>query len=130
MTDSTRHYVTQRWAAMAGVGGAAAIARGALLDTRSLAKLAPFDGAEEAWPAWRFVFERYAMLLSTDLYKHTNKTADLDENPYIREIGGAVVSLPRVLFELLLGLVHKTALSIMMSVEKGNGLQGWRRPKR
>ncbi len=85
---------------------AGATTPGALLDTRSLTKPVPFHGSESGWPAWCFVFESYAMLLSADLYKHMTKAADLDDDPYLHEMADVAMNLSRVLFAVLASLVQ------------------------
>ena len=100
-----------------------------LLDTWGVAKPQTSDGGEAAWPAWCFVFESYALLLSKDLARHMDKACDLDEDPYIHEMADSAVELARVLYAILVSVVQNKALSILLNVEKGNGLQAWRRLK-
>jgi hypothetical protein len=101
-----------------------------LLDPRGVAKPQVFDGSESNWPAWCFVFESYALLLSKDLAKHMDKAADLDDEPFLHEMMDNAVELARVLYAILVSVVQNKALSILMNTEKGNGLQAWRRLKR
>ena len=109
---------------------AAAVSGLNLPDTRGVAKPQVFDGGEGSWPAWCFVFESYPLLLSKDLARDVDKAADLEEEPYLHETADSAVELARVLYAILVSVVQSKALSIMMNVEKGNGLQAWRRLKR
>jgi hypothetical protein len=97
---------------------AGATTPGALLDTRSVAKPVPFDGSESGLPAWRFVFESYAMLQSAEFYKHMNNTADLGEDPHVHEMADEAVNLSRVFFVVLVSLVPNRLLSSMMNAER------------
>ena len=103
---------------------AAAAGLDRLLDTRGVAKPQVFDGSESNWPAWCFVFESYALLLSKDLAKHMDKAADLEDEPFLHEMADSAIELARVLYAILVSVVQNKGLSILMNTEKGNGLQG------
>jgi hypothetical protein len=55
---------------------------------------------------------------------------DFDEEPCLHDVAETAKEHSRVLFALLVSLVHGLAINILMSTEKSNGLQGWRRLKR
>ena len=60
---------------------------------------------------------------SKDFSRHMDKAADLEDEPYLHEMVDSAVELARVLYAILVSVVQIKALSILMNVEKGNGLQ-------
>ena len=104
----------------------AAIGAGGLIDTKAYGKLRTFDGKEESWATWSFVARSYFGLLSPQFDTYISASEAQSVPVAMAELTERAQVHSRTLYHVLVQSVEGKALSILMNVEKQNGLEGWR----
>ncbi|CAE7029215.1 GIP [Symbiodinium sp. CCMP2592] len=102
------------------------IGSGGLIDTKAYGKLRTFDGKEESWPTWAFVARSYFGLLSPAFETCLNTAENHPGVRALADLSDQEAIHARTLYHVLVQSVEGKALSILMNVEKLNGLEGWR----
>eukprot|EP00439_Symbiodinium_sp_Y106_P052723 s3817_g7.t1 len=99
---------------------------GGLIDTKAYGKLRSFDGKEESWSTWPFVARSYFGLLSPAFENYLTQAEGRQGPMPLRDMTEQEAIHARTLYHVLVQSVEGKALSILMNVEKLNGLEGWR----
>ena len=99
---------------------------GGLIDTKAYGKLRSFDGKEENWSTWAFVARSYFGLLSPAFENYLTQAEGRHGPMTLRDMNEQEAMHARTLYHVLVQSVEGKGLSILMNVEKLNGLEGWR----
>ena len=94
---------------------------GGLLDLRGISKPASYDGSEEAWSEWRFMFENWCALLGVDT--HMTEVLALPAPPRLDALGPVAQQVAKTLFHVLCLHFKGRALATVRLAERFNGLQ-------
>ena len=105
----------------------AAAAGNLLLDTRGLAKPNSFNGNEDAWKDWSFVFMSYTAMLDEGTHDGMVAAAGRDREIDPAGLDPDLAAKGRTLYHMLVMLVKGRAQQILRSVAAGNGFEVWRK---
>ena len=102
-----------------------------LVDTRTVGKLEQFDGRPDRWGDWSFKARAWFGLLPESggvVVETLLDAAEEREDPIKGEtLSEDQVRLARLVYNVLAQVCTGRALSVVRNVERGNGLECWRR---
>ena len=102
------------------------MAEGRLIDLKSIGRPRSFDGSDQSWSEWSFVFRSYCSLVSPSLSDLMERAQEAPmEVPMSENVEEA--TMQRELFHMLVMLCQGRALTELQRSPSQNGLEAWRR---
>ena len=97
------------------------------VDSRLLGRPAQFGGSEQAWSDWHFQFRAYSETLSDQMSTLLDAAETSAVALPLATLGTQATADGKKLFFVLAMLLSGPPLTILKSVERGNGLEAWRK---
>ena len=99
-----------------------------VLDTRGFTKPAAFSGVDADWVGWQFTFLSYCGLLHDDYETLMDFSAQQPDPLTMTSFAADKQVVAKQLYHMLVMLCNKgRAVNILMSTERHNGFEAWRR---
>ena len=106
---------------------ASASAAASIIDTKGEVRVGNFNGSDDSWPIWCLRFEACTDLLGWGQFMETAATQPNEIDRTAMSPDSETVG--RALYNMLLMKCEEKAFGIARLVQKGHGLEAWRRLK-